>query len=82
MIQLLIKLIFVAGTPLKSPEQPIFAKKTVFLEFLKLYFVFFHETLHTDAKWQYLKYDGARFSKNIFIPAQSGKKLNFAPDVF
>ena len=32
-----------------------------------LYFIFFHEILHTDAKWQYLKCDGARFSKNIYF---------------
>ena len=44
------KLIFVAGTFYKSPEQPIFAGKTVFLEFLELHSIFFHEIWHTDAK--------------------------------
>ena len=66
-----IKLMFIAGTFLKSPEQPIFSGKTAFFEFLELYFIFFHEILHTDAKWQYLKCDGARFSKNIFFPAEN-----------
>ena len=31
-----------------------FRRKTVYLEFLELYFIFFHEILHTDAKWQCL----------------------------
>ena len=47
------------------PKQPIFAGKTVFLEFLKLYFIFLHEILHTVAKWQCLKC--ARFLKNVFF---------------
>ena len=51
-------------------EKPIFSRKTVFLEFFKLYFIFFHEILHTDAKCQYLKYDRAWFSKTYF----SGRK--------
>ena len=42
------KTFFEPGTFQKSPEQPIFAGKTVFLEFLELYFIFFHEILHTD----------------------------------
>ena len=41
-----------------------------FLEFLELYFIFFHEILHTDAKWQFLKCNGVRFCKNFF----SGRK--------
>ena len=61
------KTFFEPGTFQKSPEHPIFAGKTVFLEFLGLYFIFIHEILHTDAKWQCLKCDGARFSKNIFF---------------
>ena len=40
-----------------------FRRKTAFLEFFELYIIFFHEILHTDAKWQYLKCDGVRFSK-------------------
>ena len=43
MVHLSIKLIFVAGTVYKSPEQPIFAGKTAFLEFLELYFKFLVE---------------------------------------
>ena len=58
--------LFESGTFEKSPEKPIFAGKTVFFEFFELYFIFFHEILHTDAKWQYLKCDGAQFSKNNF----------------
>ena len=65
-LKLSIKLIFESGTFEKSPEKPIFAGKTVFFEFFELYFIFFHEILHTDAKWQYLKCDGAQFSKNNF----------------
>ena len=49
MIQLSVKLIFEFGTFLKLLEQPIFAGKTVFLEFLEMYFIYFHEILHTDA---------------------------------
>ena len=63
-----IKLIFVAGTFLKLPEQPIFVGKWYFLNFfLELYFIFFHEIRHTDAKCQCLKCDRARFSKNVFF---------------
>ena len=40
---------------------------TVFLEFFEPYSIFFHEIWHTDAKWQCLKCDRARFSKNIFF---------------
>ena len=61
------KTFFEAGTFQKSPEHSIFIKKKVFLEFLELYFISIHEILHTDAKWQYLKFDGARFSINIFF---------------
>ena len=52
-----------------------FCQKTVFLEFLKLYFIFFHEILPTDAKWQYLKCDGGRFSKNIFFSAENAGNM-------
>ena len=66
MAHLSIKLIFVAGTKNRrnsrySPE------KTVFLEFLELYCIFFHEIWHTDAKCQCLKCDRARFLKNVFF---------------
>ena len=43
----------------KSPEQLIIAGKMVFLKFLELYLTFFHETLHTDAKYTFLKGDEA-----------------------
>ena len=64
---IVIKTFFEPGTFQKSPEQPIFAGKTIFLEFLELYFILFHEILHTDAKWQCLKCDGVRFCKNFFF---------------
>ena len=48
------------------PEEPIFAGKTLFLQFLKLYFIFFHEISHNHVKWQWLKLDQARFSKILF----------------
>ena len=81
MVQLSIKLIFEAGTVKKSPEQPIFAaRKTVFLQFFKLYFIFFHEILHTDVKWQYLKCDGARFSKKHFFPSENAGNIPEKPD--
>ena len=67
LVQLSTKLIFGAGTFQKLPEQPIFVGKTVFLKFLELYLIFFHEILHTDAKRQCLKCDPARFSKNLFF---------------
>ena len=53
-------------------------KKTVFLEFLELYFIFFHEILktyvkwHTDAKWQTLKYEWVRFWKTFFSAENGG----------
>ena len=52
-------------------------RKTVFLEFLMLYFIylFFHEIRHTDVKWQYLKCDGAGFSKNIFFSAENAGNI-------
>ena len=52
-------------------------ENTVFLEFLDLYFTFFHEILHTDAKWQYLKYEGDRFSKNFFPSGRKCRKNRF-----
>ena len=52
---------------LKIPGTADFRRKMTFLEFLELYFIFFHEIWHTLEKWQYLKCDGARFSKNIFF---------------
>ena len=33
----------------------------------------FHEILHTDVKWQYLNYEGDRFSKKIFWTENAGK---------
>ena len=48
------------------PEQQIFAGKAAFLEFLELYFIFFHENLHTDVKLQLPKM-WAWFSKKIFF---------------
>ena len=72
------KTFFEPGTFQKSPEQPIFAGKTVFLEFLELYFIFFHEILHTDAKWQCLKCEGARFSKTFF-PAENAGNMPEKP---
>ena len=38
-------------------------------------FIFFHEILHTDAKWQCLKCDGALFSENIFFPAENAGNM-------
>ena len=70
MVRLSIKLIFVAGTFLKSPEQPIFAGKTVFLEFLELYFIFFHEILHTDENGNVQNVTEPDFRKTYF----SGRK--------
>ena len=52
------------------PEQPIFAGKTVFLEYLELYLIYFHEISHTDAKWLCPKCDGAWF----FLKKFSGRK--------
>ena len=65
---------------MNSPEQPIFARK--FLEFLELYFIFFHEILHTDAKWPYLKCDGARFLKNILFLAENAGNMPEKPFFF
>ena len=53
-------------------EQPIFAGKTVFIEFLELYLTFFHEIFHIDAKWQCLKFEQARFSKKGFLAENAG----------
>ena len=44
----------------------IFAGKTVFLYFIVLHFIFFHEILHNDAKWQYLKCDRAHAKTYFF----------------
>ena len=49
-----------------------FAGKTVFVEFLELHFIFFYEILHTEVKWQYLKYEGERLSKNFFPVENAG----------
>ena len=76
---IVIKTFFEPGTFQKSPEQPIFAGKTIFLKFLELYFKFFHEIWHTLEKWQYLKCDGARFSKNIFFPAENAGNMPEKP---
>ena len=73
-----IKLIFVAGTFLKLPEQPIFVGKWYFLNFfLELYFIFFDEMFHTDTKWQCLNCKRAQFSKNIFFRPKMPENLLF-----
>ena len=41
--------------------------------------MFFHEILHTDVKWQYLKGDGARFSKKHFFPAKNAGNMPEKP---
>ena len=64
---IVIKTYFWSQNCLKIAGTANFRRKTAFLKFLELYFIFFHEILHTDAKWQYLKYDRARFSKNVFF---------------
>ena len=53
----------------------MFAGKTVFLEFLELCFIFFHEILHIDVEWQYLKYEGDRFSKNFSFPGENAGNM-------
>ena len=70
MVHLSSKLIFEARTA-------DFRRKTVFLEFLDLYFIIFHEILHIDAKWQYIKCDGARFLKNNFFRPKMPEKPVF-----
>ena len=46
-----------------------------------MYFIFFHEILHTDAKWQYLKCDGAWFSKKCRKYAGKTDFLAFSRDI-
>ena len=42
---------------LKNAGTAVYRRKNSFLEFLELYLISFHEVLHTDVKWQYLKCD-------------------------
>ena len=75
MVWFLIKLIFVAETYSKSPEQPVSAGKTAFLESPELLFRSFDEIFHTVSKWKFLKvmepdfrrscFTGSKFRKNI-----------------
>ena len=51
---------------LKMSEQPIFAVKTVFLEFLEPYSIFFHEIWHTDFHWTFSLYFVFFSHKNIY----------------
>ena len=41
---------FWSRNSVKIAEAADFRQKTVFLEFLELYFIFFHEILYNDAK--------------------------------
>ena len=68
---------FCCRNSLKIAGTADFRRKTVFFEFLELYFIFFHEILHTDAKCQYLKYDWARFSKMYFYGRKCRKYAGF-----
>ena len=77
MIQIVNKTDFCSRNFLKIAGTADFAGKTVFLEFLELYFKFFHEILYTDAKWQYLKCDRVRFPKNIFFRPKIPEKPVF-----
>ena len=70
MVQLSLKLFLNPELSKNRRNSRFSTEKTIFLEFLELYFIFFHEILHTDAKWQCLKCDGVPFCKNFF----SGRK--------
>ena len=70
---------FCCRNSLKIAGTADFRRKNSIFEFLELYSIYFHEILHTDAKWQYLKCDGNRFSKNIFFPAENAGTMPEKP---
>ena len=51
----------------------------VFLQFLKLYFLLFHEILHTDAKWLISKIWPSPIFENTILPAENAGNIPEKP---
>ena len=72
------KTFFEPGTFHKSPEHPIFAGKTVFLEFLELYFISIHEILHR-CKMEISKMWRSPIFEKHFFPAENAGNIPEKP---